>query len=142
MRKIFYSFGLAFLAIAIADLALIIAKIYQGNQLDVFSASFIALLALFMALNFFSFGRHCKKQEQKRVAFINETYQKLMDIYEDINSPEGRKDKLSVRLFVTGVYDFGCYVWDIVTDETYPKNIRDDADQKLNELLKRVAEIV
>ena len=66
----------------------------------------------------------------------------LMDIYDDINNSNGQKDELSVRLFVTGVHDFGCYVWDIVTDCTYPKATRDDAEHKLNELMKRVAQFV
>lgn len=142
MKKLYYSIGLIFLLLAIAYVALFIAKIYQGEKSDGISSVFMMIFTFFMSWTFFCFGRRCKSREKERVAFINETYQKLMDIYDDIKCTNGQKDMLSVKLFTTGVYDFGCYVWDFVTDTTYSKVIRDDAENKLNDLLRHVAELV
>ncbi len=142
MRKVYYSTAIIFLIVAVAYVILLIRKICSNEPINDIESIFMMIFSFFMAISFLEIGKYCKIRMEKSTAFLNETYQKLLEIYDGINISQDRRDELSVRLFVTGVHDFGCYVWNIVTNYDYPKDIRDDAEKKLNELMRRVAEFV
>ena len=139
MRKIYYSIGFTFMIIAAAYVTLIIIKVCQSQPLDDFRAIFMMLFSIFMAGSFFSFGKYSKNQELKTKKMIDESYQMLMNLYDEIKSNEN--DELSKRMFVIGVHEFGGFVWNIITD-MYPKDMKDDTEKKLDELMKRVVEFM
>ena len=125
MRKVYYSTALIFLIIAVAYVILFIRKICSNEPIIDITAILMMIFSFFMAISFWQIGKHCKKQVEKSTIILNETYQNLLEIYDDIKDSQNKRDELSVRLFVIGVHDFGCYVWDVVTNFDYPKEIRD-----------------
>lgn len=139
MKKIYYSIGLTLLIIAAAYVTLIILKVCRSQPLDDFRAIFMMFFSFFMAASFFSFGKYSKNQELKNKKLIDESYLMLMDLYDEIKNNEN--DELSKRMFVIGVHEFGGFVWEVLTD-MYPKDMKNDAEKKFDELMKRVAEFM
>lgn len=141
MRKIYYSAGLGFLIIANVYVIMFFIKICHNETIGDFSPVLMMIFSFFMAWTFWGFGRRIKSREENTIKQLNETYQKLMSLYDDIKDSGENKDKLSIRMFVIGVHDFGGCVWDVVTGD-YPKEKKSDAEQKMDELMKRVVEFM
>lgn len=140
MKKINFIVGAIFFALAVLFTIDVVWHMKQGSGWSL--TSILPTIFMYCLSGvYFYLGFVGNKREQKKMNELAETYRVLMDLYDDIKNPENSKDELSKRMFITGVHDFGCIVFD-VTAGMYPDKMKYEAEKMLDNLMRHVAEFV
>lgn len=140
MKKNDYVAGLTFLAIAVIFTVASVWHIIRNKEIEGTLVK-VAIYFWILTAAYSYFTVQIRKKQREKIIDLTIAYMMLLDMYENIKNPENQQNELLNYLFISGVHDFGCVVFDILVS-TYPKEMKEHAEHMLNQLMMFLAELM